>query len=129
MEDYRKIYADYYGIKWDTKKYDVHHLDFNRKNNDAENLVLLPNKLHHQFHRSLTIIKSEIKKASDIWNLDFDLFTTKELQAFLSYKIKVIDFIRLRKYAEMDTSGTTKDMDALIKNFLPSMYFEYVLGE
>ena len=56
-------------------------------------------------------------------------FTTKELQAFLSYKIKVIDFIRLRKYAEMDTSGTTKDMDALIKNFLPSMYFEYVLGE
>jgi len=51
MKDYRKYYAKYYGIKWDTKAFDVHHIDRDRENNDIRNLVLLPKSLHSELHR------------------------------------------------------------------------------
>ena len=44
--NYRKFYAEYYGIKWDPKKFQVHHIDGDRSNNSIENLVLLPTELH-----------------------------------------------------------------------------------
>ena len=47
--DYRKFYKDYYGIDFGPE-YDVHHIDRNRSNNDIQNLLLLPTRLHHQLH-------------------------------------------------------------------------------
>lgn len=47
--DYRQYYKDYFGIDFD-ESYDIHHIDFDRKNNDISNLLLLPSKLHHQYH-------------------------------------------------------------------------------
>ena len=41
---------EYYGINDPGEEYDVHHIDFNRENNDIRNLILLPKKLHHQYH-------------------------------------------------------------------------------
>lgn len=51
MNDYRKYYALFYGIQWDSKVFDVHHIDRNRDNNDIHNLVLLPKELHIELHR------------------------------------------------------------------------------
>ena len=50
MTQYRKFYADFYGITWDTKEMEVHHVDFNHENNDIRNLILLPKEIHR--HRS-----------------------------------------------------------------------------
>ena len=50
--NYRKFYADYYGINWDHKRFQVHHIDGNRQNNSIENLVLLPTELHQLFHKT-----------------------------------------------------------------------------
>lgn len=52
MTDYIKLYAKTYGITWDHKKFEVHHIDGNRKNNDIWNLLLLPKELHQRLHQS-----------------------------------------------------------------------------
>lgn len=47
--NYRKLYAKHYGIKI-PPEYDIHHIDFDRNNNNIENLLLLPKKLHRKLH-------------------------------------------------------------------------------
>lgn len=48
--DYRKVYEQFYNIKWDRKLYEIHHIDHNRENNDIKNLILLPRELHRKLH-------------------------------------------------------------------------------
>lgn len=50
MTQYRKLYADFYGITWDHKEMEVHHIDYNHDNNDIGNLILLPRWLHKELH-------------------------------------------------------------------------------
>ena len=50
MVDYKKVYEDAFGIKWDRRLYEVHHLDHNRENNNIDNLLLIPKQLHRQLH-------------------------------------------------------------------------------
>ena len=52
MTDYKKLYAQTYGITWDADL-EIHHIDRNRKNNDISNLILLPGYLHHELHNCL----------------------------------------------------------------------------
>ena len=47
MTDYKKLYAQTYGITWDADL-EIHHIDRNRQNNDISNLILLPGYLHHE---------------------------------------------------------------------------------
>ena len=49
MTDYRSMYKKYFNIDFG-KDFEVHHIDFNRANNDINNLVLLPKKLHKRCH-------------------------------------------------------------------------------
>jgi hypothetical protein len=53
---YRKIYSILTGLEV-PKDFEIHHIDFDRKNNDIKNLVALPKKLHRQYHFHLNIIK------------------------------------------------------------------------
>lgn len=52
MKNYRKIYEKKCNIKI-PKEYEIHHIDFNRENNDILNLVMLPRKLHSDYHKKL----------------------------------------------------------------------------
>lgn len=47
--NYRKLYERHYGIKI-PPEYEIHHIDFNRNNNDIINLLLIPKQLHRQLH-------------------------------------------------------------------------------
>ena len=49
-KDYISIYKELTGIDFDSSKYEVHHIDSDRSNNDIENLVLLPKELHKKYH-------------------------------------------------------------------------------
>lgn len=96
--DYRKFYKEYYGIDFGSG-YDIHHIDFDRNNNDIENLIVLPHSLHSNYHICLQRIRGcescldslymysylipEIRKYIDItsemlewWGFkrDFDIF-------------------------------------------------------
>lgn len=48
--DYREIYKRHTG-KDIPKDFEIHHIDFNRKNNDIENLVALPKEVHQEYHK------------------------------------------------------------------------------
>lgn len=50
MTNYIKLYERTFGITWDHKKYEIHHIDGNRDNNNIQNLVLLPKELHRDLH-------------------------------------------------------------------------------
>lgn len=52
MTDYLKFYSRYYNITWDHQKFEVHHIDGDRSNNDILNLILLPKDLHQRLHTS-----------------------------------------------------------------------------
>lgn len=51
--NYRKYYKDYYGIDFG-KEFDIYHIDINRENNEINNLILLPKRLHLKYHYSLS---------------------------------------------------------------------------
>ena len=48
--NYIKLYERHYGITWNRQKYQIHHIDCNRENNEIENLILLPKELHQRIH-------------------------------------------------------------------------------
>lgn len=66
--NYRKFYAEYYGIKWDPKKFQVHHIDGDRSNNSIENLVLLPTELHQLFHKTSAYEYSANNEPAETFN-------------------------------------------------------------
>lgn len=49
LKNYRYKYKKYYDIDF-SKDYDIHHIDFDRNNNEINNLILLPKKLHNKYH-------------------------------------------------------------------------------
>ena len=53
--DYRQFYREYYGIDFGPEMV-VHHIDFDRSNNDINNLLLLPNKVHAKYHFALQML-------------------------------------------------------------------------
>lgn len=57
MKDYRAKYKRYYNIEF-SKNFVIHHIDLNHDNNDINNLLLLPKKLHSSYHFHLDILKS-----------------------------------------------------------------------
>ena len=56
MTNYKKLYAQTYGITWDADL-EIHHIDRNRQNNNISNLILLPCHLHHELHNCLNEAK------------------------------------------------------------------------
>lgn len=66
--NYRKIYCSHYGIADPGPDFDIHHIDCNRENNNVENLILLPQRLHHQYHFAMSAFNS----AADPTKVTFD---------------------------------------------------------
>ena len=55
--NYNQKYKDHYNIDFNDN-YVIHHIDENRKNNDIENLVLLPRGLHSQYHLLKRVVEN-----------------------------------------------------------------------
>ena len=102
LKNYRLKYKRYYGIDFDSS-YAVHHIDFDRSNNNINNLLLLPLELHQRYHYYLTALcgpdwkTGELKLKTNLsfnglipWNNDELLYgfieTVKECKKWLIYK-------------------------------------------
>lgn len=59
--NYREKYKRYYGIEFG-KDFVIHHIDFDRENNDISNLVLLPRELHEWYHAIINAISVSVDK-------------------------------------------------------------------
>lgn len=55
-QNYRKLFKEYYQIDFDNN-YEVHHINLQHEDNRIENLMLLPKKLHKEYHKALNEIK------------------------------------------------------------------------
>lgn len=53
---YRKYYKSYYKIDFGSDMV-VHHIDFDRDNNDISNLLLIPRTLHSEYHEIVRELK------------------------------------------------------------------------
>ena len=120
--DYRKFYAEHYGIKWDPKKFQVHHIDGDRSNNSIENLVLLPTELHQLFHKTpvhdysannepaetFNNCRARFEKA--VFNGGRDWLFSEELPRYLDMMAKMVfwGFIKSRNYQECDNTPITR---------------------
>ena len=84
LKDYRLKYKRYYGIDFDDQ-YDIHHIDLDHNNNDINNLLLLPKKLHRKYHFYLNMIRDVTFtwKIHSSYNCQPEHLYTSRLQDFL----------------------------------------------
>ena len=88
--NYRLKYKKHYNIDFD-RNYDVHHIDFNRENNNISNLLLLPKILHSKYHA----YKQEFEMyCSDKIDLKLNYNSTIRRDLYLYYQEKLLDVIR-----------------------------------
>ena len=67
-KDYRAIYKEFYDIEFDSS-FVIHHIDFDRTNNDIENLILLPRGLHSKYHQTIREIQGTPKSENPLIDL------------------------------------------------------------
>lgn len=65
LKDYRKKYKRYYGIDFGDD-FAIHHMDFDRSNNDIANLLLLPADLHQRYHFYIKAIYAQDCKSGEL---------------------------------------------------------------
>lgn len=57
---HRKLCREYYG--WFPSQYVVHHIDFNKENNNKVNLIALPRELHDSLHSYMNRTKIKLTR-------------------------------------------------------------------
>ena len=67
-KDYRAIYKEFYDIEFDSS-FVIHHIDFDRTNNDIDNLILLPRGLHSKYHQVIREIQGTSKSENPLIDL------------------------------------------------------------
>lgn len=108
--DYRQLYKDHYGIDFDDTMV-VHHIDFDRSNNDISNLLLMPMRLHARYHWMISMldgtgtgnIKADLQLNSPMVPIHYSAWLTKmaetlsEIEPWIREKNNLDTFLFLRK--------------------------------
>lgn len=107
MSNYREIYQRSCNIVI-PKGYEIHHIDFNRENNDIMNLVMLPKKLHMEYHKTLLELQSrryeivtKVQSIIDSGNLINDYIITNQHNLenkFIKIWYKCQEYVDYRNY-------------------------------
>ena len=99
--DYRQLYKDYYGIDFDDSMV-VHHIDFNRHNNNMYNLLLMPKELHAKYHWHISSLGG-----TGTGNIDSDMringntYRISSLRGLADALEETLDWIRSKNSMEM----------------------------
>ena len=120
--DYRKVFKDYYSIDFNND-YEIHHIDFNRDNNDISNLLLLPKNLHAEYHGIINSTKGSEKGILDLRlsNEQFILLkpnpfkhineTFNQIKKWLLWKKYNYDFyVMFFIFSDLEIQGIEKDI-------------------
>lgn len=105
--DYRSYYEKMCDLKI-PRNCEIHHINFNREDNNIRNLVMLPSKLHKDYHKKLENLKNsrfkldeQIKSIID-FGINYNDFVLseryKEAKAFVEVWYECIPFVSYRDY-------------------------------
>lgn len=95
---YRTFYSTATGIVV-PKDFEVHHIDFNRENNDINNLVALPKKLHNQYHFFMPQTNTiSLKLCHDFNGSYANNYNINQLISFLITYRECLKWINFRNY-------------------------------
>lgn len=107
MRDYRKAYRRHYGIEFGPE-YHVHHIDGDRKNNDIDNLILLPRTLHKKLHHVQSDVTMAAQYSLSVFNASScginHFFFAKEIIENCDATVKEVKDWVMRKF-EADHGG------------------------
>lgn len=117
-ENYRRKYKRYYGIDF-SSEYDIHHIDFDRTNNDISNLLLLPKELHARYHRLINDLGGKDKNGFIKINILINLLvsnyalpimeqlcaTIQEVEEWVSFKHRLDQQIQIKNIRGYDNGG------------------------
>ena len=85
--DYKKFYSEkMHGLRWNKKHFHVHHIDLNHDNNDFDNLVLIPAKLHNKFHYLINMLGGDIESIVRVTSRK--VITREEVEAVSKYLVE-----------------------------------------
>lgn len=120
--NYRMKYKKFYNVDFGSEL-EVHHIDENRDNNDIDNLILLPQKLHNLYHEYIKyandfdrvgfkniFFDNSIRQQINIKGI-YELFDTMTSWSTLKDDIKLL---RARGYLGLLYVSVGEDMDAVI---------------
>ena len=96
--NYRKLYSDHYKIAI-PEGFDIHHIDEDRENNDISNLVLLPSRLHHQYHFYKSIAM-KWNPGGDLYSQDISSYNLKSVEAYCKACNECKVWMHLKSYMD-----------------------------
>lgn len=95
-QNYREKYKQYYGIDFGSDCA-IHHIDFNRSNNDIDNLLLLPRNLHAKYHMCLSSCADKEHKINGIIG-EWDKYQLKELKNLVEALEEISRWVKWKQY-------------------------------
>lgn len=106
-DNYRKIYEKATNSKI-PKGYVIHHLDFDRTNNNFSNLLMLPEKLHNKYHKVYPLVVDTTLSTNIVHRLEpgylYNNFTFNKLKKFMKVYIKCCKW---KEYKEFQIGNLT----------------------
>lgn len=101
--NYKRIYSiGLGGLEWDRKDFCIHHINLNHYDDSFDNLILIPSKLHREFHFLYNSVKdykylfsSELNGAAHtdlVVSGAIEFFTVKkQMERFYDLKKLILD--------------------------------------
>jgi hypothetical protein len=106
--NYRRYYKDYFGIEFGPDMA-IHHIDFDRSNNDIENLLLMPKELHAKYHMSISQLGGAHSGMIDPdMRISGNTYRTSALRRLADVFDEVMDWLQIKNtMMRMKYSGVT----------------------
>lgn len=128
--NYRIFYEKHYKLKI-PKNWEIHHIDADRKNNNINNLIMLPKKLHRALHKHIGLLSKKHLKILRRWYKNKGMyygsyFLARELRdkvdtMNISLKTKKTNKIIVKKNRK-DYLGYAKKYNIKTNKLIDSLY-------
>ena len=131
MNQYKKIYKDNFNFDWSGKNFDIHHLDFNHNNNDYSNLLLIPKRLHQQYHALYSNLYPDLKNLEDPEGFQCGVISDRDkIFDLLELKKDMFFFSNLKFTLQIcsDFFKCYTSMEDILKNTNEYLYNKYLGG-
>ena len=104
---YREYYKSYYNIDFGADIV-IHHIDFDRDNNDIKNLLAMPRALHSKYHECLNQLENSGAEIKDIKLSDRSCVTYHDLyyiEQYIDVVKEVLIWVNKKEIMDLKKEG------------------------